>query len=68
MYLPFSKTPKFEITVKKDANVQEVIGYTLFEYVNQGLEPSIPKNMIDTSLWSIRIAEDDGTIDADFPG
>lgn len=58
---------KIEITVKKDANVQEVIGYTLYEYVDREGHPPIPCSLYDTSLWSIRIAEEDGTIDDDFP-
>ena len=68
MFLPFSSTASFEITVKKDANVQEVIGYTLYEYVNKGFDPPIPTHLYDTSLWSVRIAEEDGIIDDDFPG
>jgi hypothetical protein len=67
MFIPFSSIERIEITVKKDANVQEVIGYTLYEYVNREGHPPIPKSMYDTSLWSIRIAEEDGTIDDDFP-
>lgn len=67
MFLPFSSIEKIEITVKKDANVQEVIGYTLYEYVNKEGRPQIPQSLYDTSLWSIRIAEEDGTIDDDFP-
>lgn len=58
---------KIDITVKKDANVQEVIGYTLYEYVNKEGRPNIPISLYDTSLWSVRIAEEDGTIDDDFP-
>jgi hypothetical protein len=67
MFLPFSSMGRIEITVKKDANVQEVIGYTLYEYVNREGNPPIPLSLYDTSLWSIRIAEEDGTIDDDFP-
>ena len=57
-----------QVIVKRDANVQDVIGYTLFEYINRSIEPEIPANLVDTSLWSIRIVEDDGSIDDDFPG
>ena len=57
-----------DISIKKEASVHETIGYGLFEYVNHGGRPRISSHFQDTGLWCIRIVEDDGSIDDDFPG
>ena len=69
IFLPFSKEalkPIF-IAVHKDASVDEVIGYTLFEYVNANRLPMIPQHLWIIKQWNLRIVEDDGSIDDDFP-
>ena len=69
MFLPFCETPEKPLclSVKEDASVDNVIGYCLFEYINEKLLPKLSKNILDVALWSIRIVEDDGEIDDDFP-
>lgn len=67
-----------KITVRKDATVEEVIGFSLWTYWEQKLEPKLdegldendPKREIVLSAagWILRIAEDDGEVDEDFPG
>jgi len=45
--------------------VENVIGYTLYEYTDQGRQP-MPMDIL--SAYSLRIVEDNGIIDDDFPG
>ena len=69
MFLPFSETPEKPlcISVKKDTSVDNVMGYCLFEYINEKTLPILNNTMLNVALWSIRIVEDDGEIDEDFP-
>ncbi|KAJ3054992.1 hypothetical protein HK097_000138 [Rhizophlyctis rosea] len=55
------------ISVKRDATVEEVIGYALYEYLNEEREPPVPDDLKDVVMWNMRIVEDDGTVDDDFP-
>ncbi len=55
------------IAVKNEATVEEVIGYSLFEYVNEKRIPPIPDTRYGVVFWNMRIVEDDGSIDDDFP-
>ena len=68
--LPFSESPQkpMYIAVKSDTTVENVIGYCLFEYVNDKILPNLPPSLLNVAFWSIRIVEDDGEIDDDFPG
>jgi len=69
IYLPFSDDPEkpLEIMVKKTATVEDVIGYSLYEYNESERQPPITSEM-DVPYWNMRIVEDDGEIDEDFPG
>ncbi|KAJ1554751.1 hypothetical protein HK096_001977 [Nowakowskiella sp. JEL0078] len=69
IYLPFSESPDkpILIVIRPDATIDDVIGYTLFEYLNEKRLPKVPSNLSDISLWTMRIVEDDGSIDQDFP-
>ncbi|KAJ1551154.1 hypothetical protein HK405_015076, partial [Cladochytrium tenue] len=55
------------IEVRRDATVEEVIGYTLYEYYNADVDPPLPEELCDVICWSLRIVEDDGSLDEDFP-
>ncbi|KAH6594252.1 hypothetical protein BASA50_006724 [Batrachochytrium salamandrivorans] len=69
IFLPFSQEPfkPLCISVKPDASVEEVIGFTLFEYFDVARLPQLPESAWFITNWSLRIVEDDGTIDDDFP-
>ncbi|KAJ3404199.1 hypothetical protein HDV05_007286 [Chytridiales sp. JEL 0842] len=69
IYIPFSDEPlrPLEIAVKNESNVEDVIGYALFEYLNEDRQPPIPESKCNVIFWNMRIVEDDGTIDDDFP-
>jgi len=53
-----------EVIVKRDASVEDVIGYALYQYIDDGRAP-VPLPSLEA--YSLRIVEDDGVIDNDFP-
>jgi hypothetical protein len=66
MILPFAQERPLFIQVKGEATVDDVIGYSLFEYVNEKRSPKLPTSMFNVMKWNIRIV-DDGEVDDDFP-
>jgi len=71
-----------ELSVRKDATVEEVIGFALWTYWEEGwlppLDHGLPKGgeeaeeeerrvRLSAVGWILRITEDDGEIDDDFP-
>lgn len=74
LYFPHSESPSkaLKIGVKKDLTVEEVIGAGLWAYWEEGREPKIELEAdgIDdeSTRWNLRIVEDDGEVDEDFPG
>ncbi|CAG8558597.1 9543_t:CDS:2, partial [Ambispora leptoticha] len=69
IYLPFSaeKDCPLELIVKRDATVEQVIGYTLYQYWDEKREPILEERLCNVAQWNMRIVEDDGEIDYDFP-
>jgi len=67
IYLPFSDDPEkpLEIMVKKTATVEDVIGYSLYEYNESERQPPITSEM-DVPYWNMRIVEDDGEKNKNF--
>lgn len=62
-----------DLNVRKDATVEEVIGFALWSYWEEGWLPKLddgqnweddPQSAIG---WIMRIAENDGEVDEDFP-
>ena len=77
LYFPNSSQPKEPIRVqmRKDSTCEEVIGYGLYSFVQQREKDC--KEMFGTSNdnvrwtaegWNLRIVEEDGEVDEDFPG
>ena len=81
VFFPMAREPTnraLELSVRKDATVEEVLGYALWTYWEEGWLPKIdeglsgvedPKWAIRCSAagWILRIAEEDGEVDEDFP-
>lgn len=66
-YLP-SKTKKpITIKVRRDCPVNMALGYTLYLYVESGQEPKLTEEEYDANRWNVRLVEDDGMPDEDFP-
>ncbi|KIM24063.1 hypothetical protein M408DRAFT_331981 [Serendipita vermifera MAFF 305830] len=67
---PFSAT---KLTARKDATVEEIIGFGLWTYCEQKLEPPLdlgePSSdaAVSAAGWVLRIGEEDGEVDEDFP-
>lgn len=76
IFFPYAVKPKgksMTLNVRRDATVEEVIGFALWSYweeswlpkLNEGLSENHPK--LSGIGWIMRIAEDDGEVDEDFP-
>jgi hypothetical protein len=70
IYLPHSEKPKdpMQVFVKRDATVEDVIGYILYQYCYEGRTPQLSDEQSTVVQWNMRIVEDDGEIDDDLPG
>jgi len=76
VFFPHAKEPRGEsmaLNVRKDATIEEVIGFSLWTYWDEGWLPALNENVQDDDPklsaigWIMRIAEDDGEVDEDFP-
>ncbi|WWC86806.1 uncharacterized protein L201_001685 [Kwoniella dendrophila CBS 6074] len=73
MYFPHSKKPADPIVskVRKDATVEEVTGFGLYKYWEDGRLPLLSEEDDEVKWsaigWGLRIVEDDGEVDEDFP-
>lgn len=72
LFFPHSEDPSdpLLVTVRKDATVEEVTGYGLWRYYDEGREPVLDEDNeaeMSTIAWGLRIVEDDGEVDEDFP-
>ncbi|VVT49163.1 uncharacterized protein SAPINGB_P002134 [Magnusiomyces paraingens] len=74
MYMPSSDQPRtpWEVVVRRDVNVANAIGFALYCYNNPSpgqvaRTPKLPPNMCNANKWTLRIVEDDGEPDEDFP-
>ncbi|KAL9551120.1 hypothetical protein MBANPS3_004408 [Mucor bainieri] len=69
VYLPTSNQPYTPVylVVRPDAITDDVIGYILYDYVEQKREPELDEAAYDLAEWVLLIAEDDGEIEDDLP-
>jgi hypothetical protein len=81
VYFPKATKPMgqvMELKVRKDATVEEVLGHALYKYWEEGWLPKIDEGLqgeedlkwgtVCSAIgWILRIAEDDGEVDEDFP-
>ena len=81
VYFPKAVKPMgqvMELNVRKDATVEEVLGHALYKYWEEGWLPKIdgglegeedPKwsTICSAVGWILRITEEDGEVDEDFP-
>ncbi|EGO03414.1 hypothetical protein SERLA73DRAFT_174884 [Serpula lacrymans var. lacrymans S7.3] len=76
VFFPHAQKPAGEtinLNVRKDASVEEVIGFSLWTYWEEGWLPKLDEDITDEDDpklsavgWIMRIAED-GEVDEDFP-
>ncbi|ORZ00058.1 stress-activated map kinase interacting protein 1-domain-containing protein [Lobosporangium transversale] len=69
IYLPNSEKPRdpMQVVVKREATVEDVIGYILYQYYHEGRKPLLSDELSTVVQWNLRIVEDDGEIDDDLP-
>jgi hypothetical protein len=81
VYFPKATKPKgqvMELNVRKDASIEEVLGHALYKYWEEGWLPKIDEGLegeedpkwstVCSAIgWILRIAEEDGEVDEDFP-
>ncbi|KAJ6616405.1 stress-activated map kinase interacting protein 1-domain-containing protein [Mycena sp. CBHHK59/15] len=83
VYFPSARAPRgqaMDLNVRKDATVEEVIGFALWTYCEEGWLPKLDEGMesgdeekekwttrLSAVGWIMRIAEEDGEVDDDFP-
>ncbi|KAK3494931.1 stress-activated map kinase interacting protein 1-domain-containing protein [Neurospora hispaniola] len=79
IYAPFSKTPSkpFEVLIRRTVHegesmdrpvtVADLIGLSLWRYNEEKLEPSLPSDKLNVNWWTLRMVEEDGEVDDDFP-
>lgn len=81
VFFPQAREPSnrpMELNVRKDATVEEVLGFALWSYWEEGWLPKIDEGLEDEDDpkwatrcsaigWILRIAEEDGEVDEDFP-
>jgi hypothetical protein len=79
IYAPFSKTPSkpFEVLMRRTVHhgeggdrpvtVADLIGLSLWRYNEEKLEPPLPSDKLNVNWWTLRMVEEDGEVDDDFP-
>ncbi|KAA1465935.1 hypothetical protein DENSPDRAFT_830640 [Dentipellis sp. KUC8613] len=76
VYFPHARKPAgkaMALSVRRDATVEEVLGFALWSYWEEGWEPRLDEiadgreEMLSAVGWVMRIAEEDGEVDEDFP-
>ena len=77
VFFPFARERAGEamrLSVRRDATVEEVLGFGLWSYWEAGWLPrlddeelSTAEEKLSTVGWVMKIAEDDGEVDEDFP-
>ncbi|KAI0065310.1 SIN1-domain-containing protein [Artomyces pyxidatus] len=76
VYFPMARAPAgrpMTLNVRKDATIEEVLGFALWSYWEEGWEPrldeggDVSEERLSAVGWVLRIAEDDGEVDEDFP-
>lgn len=76
VFFPFAREPSgrpMALGVRKDASIEEVLGFALWSYWEEGWLPRLDEdpNALEEKLsavgWVLKIAEEDGEVDGDFP-
>ncbi|KAJ1798131.1 Component of a membrane-bound complex containing the Tor2p kinase [Coemansia sp. RSA 2399] len=60
------KSAPLKIYVRRNATVEQAVGFALFQYIEQGIQPQLADDAQDVVMWVLRIVED-GEVDDDLP-
>ncbi|KAK1751698.1 stress-activated map kinase interacting protein 1-domain-containing protein [Echria macrotheca] len=79
IYAPMSNNPSkpFEVLIRRTIHqgeggdravtVADLIGLSLWRYNEEKLEPPLPSDKLNVNWWTLRMVEEDGEVDDDFP-
>ncbi|KAG5439909.1 hypothetical protein PCANB_000191 [Pneumocystis canis] len=69
IYRPSGKYPKkpIPVVIKRIATVADAIGFSLYCFIEQKLEPKLTNEQLNPNMWTLRIVEENGELDEDFP-
>lgn len=81
LYFPKATKPMgqvMKLSVRKDATIEEVLGHALYRYWEEGWLPKIDEGLegeedpkwctvCSAVGWILRVAEEDGEVDEDYP-
>ena len=81
LYFPHARQPLgkvMHLNVRSDATVEEVVGFSMWSYWEEGWLPKLDEGLsgeddpkwasrLSAAGWILRIAEEDGEVDDDFP-
>jgi target of rapamycin complex 2 subunit MAPKAP1 len=76
VFFPFAREPAgkpMKLNVRRDATIEEVIGFALWSYWEESWlprldeDPNTPEDKLCAVGWVLKIAEEDGEVDEDFP-
>lgn len=69
IYRPSGKDPKkpISVVIKRIATVADAIGFSLYCFIEQKLEPKLTNEQLNPNMWTLRIVEEEGELDDDFP-
>ncbi|CAK7202606.1 Component of a membrane-bound complex containing the Tor2p kinase [Sporothrix eucalyptigena] len=79
IYAPFSNqaSKPFEVAIRPSVHqdqrpdravtVADLIGLSLWRYIEEKREPPLPSNRLNVNWWTLRMVEEGGEVDDDFP-
>lgn len=79
IYTPYCNTPSkpFEVLIRRSVrddnmndrpvNVSDLIGLALWRYIEEKLDPPFPKDKLNLNWWTLKMVEEGGEVDDDFP-
>ncbi|KAK0738386.1 stress-activated map kinase interacting protein 1-domain-containing protein [Schizothecium vesticola] len=79
IFAPFSKKPSspFEVRIRRAVHegeggdravtVADLVGLSLWRYNEEKLDPPLAADKLNVNWWTLRMVEEDGEIDDDFP-
>ncbi|KAH6984994.1 stress-activated map kinase interacting protein 1-domain-containing protein [Ilyonectria sp. MPI-CAGE-AT-0026] len=79
IYAPFSKTPSkpFQVLIRprvqdgqgaeRVVTVADLIGLSLYRYNEEKIDPALPPKKLNINWWTLRMVEEGGEVDDDFP-
>lgn len=79
IYTPFSNAPTkpYEVLIRPRVNdgqgserpvtVADLIGLSLYRYNEDERDPGLPSDKLDINWWTLRMVEEGGEVDDDFP-